>query len=360
MDAPLTPELKKELKRIAEAIVAPGKGILAADESTGTMGKRLAGIGVENTEENRRHYRQLLFTSGADMANSISGVILFEETLYQKADDGTPFVKILRDHGIIPGIKVDKGVVPLAGTINETTTQGLDDLGKRCAQYKKDGADFAKWRCVLKISDHTPSELAMKENANVLARYATICQQNGLVPIVEPEVLCDGEHTLERAQIVTEAVLSAQYKALVDHHVYLEGTLLKPNMVTAGQSCPTKYSPEQCAKATVTALQRTVPCAVPGITFLSGGQSEEQASIHLNAINQYPGKKPWSLTFSFGRALQASALKAWCGKTENVKAGQTEFMKRAVANGQAAQGKYGGGGEGVAGQQSLFVANHQY
>lgn len=234
MDAPLTPELKKELKRIAEAIVAPGKGILAADESTGTMGKRLKNIGVENTEENRRHYRQLLFTSGADMTNSISGVILFEETLYQKADDGTPFVKILRDHGIIPGIKVDKGVVPLAGTINETTTQGLDDLAKRCAQYKKDGADFAKWRCVLKISDHTPSELAMKENANVLARYATICQQNGLVPIVEPEVLCDGEHTLERAQIVTEAVLSAQYKALVDHHVYLEGTLLKPNMVTAG------------------------------------------------------------------------------------------------------------------------------
>ncbi|XP_031551456.1 fructose-bisphosphate aldolase A-like [Actinia tenebrosa] len=359
MDAPLTPELKAELKRIAEAIVAPGKGLLAADESTGTMGKRLANIGVENTEENRRQYRQLLFTSGAEMRNSISGVILFEETLYQKADDGTPFVKIIKDQGIIPGIKVDKGVVPLAGTQGEGTTQGLDGLSQRCEQYKKDGCDFAKWRCVLKITDHTPSELAMKENANVLARYATICQQNGIVPIVEPEVLCDGDHSLERAQKVTEAVLSAQYKALVDHHVYLEGTLLKPNMVTPGQSCPQKSTPEQCGKATVEALQRTVPAAVPGITFLSGGQSEEQASIHLNAINQYPGKKPWKLTFSFGRALQASALKAWSGKKENVKAGQKEFLKRAKANGEAAKGEYKGEAS-LAGDQSLFVANHQY
>lgn len=235
MDAPLTAELKAELKKIAEAIVAPGKGLLAADESTGTMGKRLANIGVENTEENRRQYRQLLFTSGAEMSNSISGVILFEETLYQKSDDGTPFVKIIKDQGIIPGIKVDKGVVPLAGTVGEGTTQGLDGLAARCAQYKKDGCDFAKWRCVLKITDHTPSELAIKENANVLARYATICQQNGIVPIVEPEVLCDGDHSLQRAQKVTEAVLSAQYKALVDHHVYLEGSLLKPNMVTPGR-----------------------------------------------------------------------------------------------------------------------------
>ncbi|EDO37672.1 predicted protein [Nematostella vectensis] len=360
MDAPLTPELKAELKRIAEAIVADGKGILAADESTGTMGKRLANIGVENTEENRRLYRQLLFTSGKEMSNAISGVILFHETVYQKADDGTPFVRLLRDQGIIPGIKVDKGVVVLAGTdAGETTTQGLDGLGERCAQYKKDGCDFAKWRCVLKITDYTPSELAMKENANVLARYASICQQNGLVPIVEPEVLCDGDHTLERAQKVTEAVLSATYKALMDHHIYLEGTLLKPNMVTAGQSCPTKYTPEQCAQATVTALARTVPPAMPGVTFLSGGQSEEQATIHLNAINQYQGKKPWKLTFSFGRALQASALKAWSGKSGCVKAGQEEFLKRAKANGQAAMGKYAGG-QSLAGDQSLFVANHQY
>ena len=235
MDVPLDPELKAELKKIAEAIVAPGKGILAADESPRTMGKRLAGIGVENTEENRRSYRQLLFTSGAEMANSISGVILFHETLYQKADDGTPFVDILREQGIIPGIDVDKGFVPLVGTIGEVTTQGLDGLSERCAQYKKDGCHFAKWRCVLKISENTPSELAMKENANVLARYASISQQNGLVPIVEPEILRDGDHSLERCQTVTEAVLSATYKALVDHHIYLEGTLLKPNMVTAGR-----------------------------------------------------------------------------------------------------------------------------
>lgn len=234
MDAPLTPELKKELREIAARIVARGKGILAADESTGTMGKRLAGIGVENLEDNRRKYRQLLFTSGAKMSNYIGGVILFHETLYQNTDDGTPFIKMIKDKGIVAGIKVDKGVVPLAGTNGETTTQGLDGLAERCAQYKKDGCDFAKWRCVLKITEHTPSELAMKENANVLARYATICQANGLVPIVEPEVLVDGDHTLERAQKVTEAVLSATYKALVDHHVYLEGTLLKPNMVTAG------------------------------------------------------------------------------------------------------------------------------
>lgn len=359
MDAPLTPELKAELKKIAEAIVAPGKGILAADESTGTMGKRLANIGVENVEENRRLYRQLLFSSGAGFSNSISGVILFHETVYQKADDGTSFVKILKDHGIIPGIKVDKGVVPLAGTVGEGTTQGLDGLSERCAQYKKDGCDFAKWRCVLKIGPNQPSELAMKENANVLARYASICQANGLVPIVEPEVLCDGDHSLERCQQVTEAVLSATYKALVDHHIYLEGTLLKPNMVTAGQSCPAKYTPGQNAQATVTALSRTVPAAVPGIVFLSGGQSEEEASVNLNAINQYPGKKPWRLTFSFGRALQASALKAWGGKAEQVKAGQTEFLKRATANGMASKGEYTGSAS-VAGGESLFVANHQY
>jgi len=358
MDMPLTPELKKELRETANAIVAPGKGILAADESTGTIGKRFASIGAENVEENRRLYRQLLFTTSG-MENHISGVILFHETLYQKADDGTPFVKILQDKGVIPGIKVDKGVVPLAGTINEGTTQGLDGLGDRCAQYYKDGARFAKWRCVLKISDATPSELAIKENANVLARYASICQVNGLVPIVEPEILCDGCHTLERCQVVTEAVVSATYKALVDHHIYLEGTLLKPNMVTAGQSCEKKYTPEQCAQATVTAFQRTIPVAVPGVVFLSGGQSEEEASVHLNAINKFQGKKPWGLTFSFGRALQASALKAWAGKPEKVKAAQEEFMKRAVSNGQASLGKYTGSAS-LAGGDSLFVANHQY
>jgi len=321
--------LQEELRSIANAIVAPGKGILAADESTATIGKRFADIGVENTEDNRRGYRELLFLSDAAVAENISGVILFHETLYQKAADGTPFAEILKSRGILPGIKVDQGVVNLFGSEDECTTQGLDDLNKRCAQYKKDGCQFAKWRCVLKINTNTPSYQAILENANVLARYASICQANGLVPIVEPEVLPDGDHDLDRAQKVTETVLAAVYKALNDHHVFLEGTLLKPNMVTCGQSCKTKYTPEQVAQATVTALQRTVPAAVAGVTFLSGGQSEEDASIHLNAINAYPGRKPWALTFSYGRALQASVLRAWSGKPENIKAAQEELRKRA-------------------------------
>jgi len=351
----------KSLETVAKALVADGKGILAADESVGTMGKRLQDIGVENNEDNRRKYRQLLFTCDKSIGDKISGVILFHETLYQKADDGTPFVKLIQNLGILPGIKVDSGVVNLMGSEGEGTTQGLDDLDKRCAQYKKDGCQFAKWRSVLKIGKNTPSYQAMLENANVLARYASICQQNGLVPIVEPEVLPDGDHDLDRAQKVTETVLAFVYKALNDHHVFLEGTLLKPNMVTAGQSCATKFTPEQVAQATVTALQRTLPAAVPGVTFLSGGQSEEDASVHLNAINQYPGKKPWALTFSYGRALQASVLKAWGGKNENVKAGQEELQKRATANGLAAQGKYKAGSiPSLAASKSNFIQAHSY
>ncbi|CAO2583301.1 Fructose-bisphosphate aldolase A [Lemmus lemmus] len=288
----LTPEQKKELSDIAHRIVAPGKGILAADESTGSIAKRLQSIGTENTEENRRFYRQLLLTADDRVNPCIGGVILFHETLYQKADDGRPFPQVIKSKGGVVGIKVDKGVVPLAGTNGETTTQGLDGLSERCAQYKKDGADFAKWRCVLKIGEHTPSALAIMENAN-----------NGIVPIVEPEILPDGDHDLKRCQYVTEK------KALSDHHVYLEGTLLKPNMVTPGH---------------VTALRRTVPPAV------TGGQSEEEASINLNAINKCPLLKPWALTFSYGRALQASALKAWGGKKENLKAAQEEYIKRAL------------------------------
>ncbi|XP_038059016.1 fructose-bisphosphate aldolase C-like [Patiria miniata] len=357
----LTIEQKAELVDTANKIVAPGKGILAADESTGTMGKRLANIGVENTDENRRLYRQLLFTTDPAIGKNISGVILFHETLYQKADDGTPFVDLIKQKGIIPGIKVDKGVVPLAGfNAGECTTQGMDDLGARCAKYYQDGARFAKWRCVLKITDLTPSDAAMRENAHILARYASICQQNGLVPIVEPEVLSDGSHNLARCQFVTEKVLSYCYRALNDNHVFLEGTLLKPNMVMPGQSCPVKYTPEQVGQATVITLQRTVPPAMPGVTFLSGGQSEEEASLHLNAINACPGKKPWALTFSYGRALQASVLQAWKGKPENVKAAQDELLRRAQANGAASQGKYGGGATGAAGGKSLFVADHQY
>lgn len=355
----LSAEQEKELRDIANAIVAPGKGILAADESTATCGKRFEGINVENTEENRRQYRQLLFTTDNKIAENISGVILFHETFYQKADCGTPFPQLLLKKGILPGIKVDKGVVPLAGSFDECTTQGLDGLAERCAQYKKDGAQFAKWRCVLKINAHTPSLQGMLENANVLARYASICQQNGLVPIVEPEVLIDGSHDIETAQKVTEVVLAFTYKALADHHVYLEGTLLKPNMVTAGQSCPKQNTPEEVALATVTALSRAVPPAVPGITFLSGGQSEEQATIHLNAINACQGRKPWALTFSYGRALQASVLSAWSGKADQIGAAQTQLLKLAHANGLAALGKYVPG-ESCAASQSLFVANHAY
>lgn len=356
----LTPEQEDELKKIANAIVAPGKGILAADESTGSMGKRLGPINVENTEENRRRYRELLFTSEDCVAQNISGVIMFHETFYQKTKDGTPFTKVLQSKGIIPGIKVDKGVVPLAGTDDECTTQGLDGLSERCAQYKKDGAQFAKWRCVLKIASHNPSYQAMLENANVLARYASICQQNGLVPIVEPEVLPDGTHDLMTAQKVTEQVLAFTYKALADHHIFLEGTLLKPNMVTAGQSCPTKYTAEDIAAATVTALARTVPPAVPGVTFLSGGQSEEDATRNLNAINTFAGRKPWALTFSYGRALQASVLKMWQGKDDNVKNAQNELVQRAKANGLACMGQYAGDIKSAAADDSLFVAKHAY
>lgn len=356
----LSPEKENELRKIANAITAPGKGILAADESTGSMAKRLGPIGLENTEENRRKYRQILFLADPSMAENISGVILFHETLYQKTDDGTPFVEILKQRGIIPGIKVDKGVIELAGTKGEATTQGLDDLNARCAQYKKDGCHFAKWRCVIKISPHTPSHLGLLETANVLARYASICQQNGLVPIVEPEVLPDGEHEIEVTQKVTELALAYCYKALADHHVFLEGTLLKPNMVTAGHSCPKKYTAQDIAKATVTALQRGVPPAVPGVVFLSGGQSEEDATINLNAINQYPGKRPWALTFSYGRALQASVLSTWQGKDENIPAAKEALLKRAKANGLAAQGKYEGQFASTQAGESLFVAGHAY
>lgn len=356
----LTEAQKEELRNIAKAIVAPGKGILAADESTGTMGSRLAKIGVENTEENRRQYRQILFSSPPEACKAISGVILFHETLYQKDDNGRPFIDLLKERNIIPGIKLDKGTKELHGTNGETTTQGIDDLGARCAQYKKDGCHFAKWRNVYTIADGKPSQLAIMENANILARYASICQANGLVPIVEPEVLCDGDHTIEKCQEVTEKVLAAVYKALNDYHVYLEGTLLKPNMVTAGQKCTVKTTPEDVGRATVTAFSRTIPPAVPGIVFLSGGQSEEESSVNLNAINTFDGPRPWKLSFSFGRALQASALQAWKGKPENVKACQMEFCKRAAVNGLAAQGKYDGSKTAEASTASLFEADYKY
>lgn len=356
----LTEEQKTELRTVAQAIVAPGKGILAADESTSTIGKRFASISLANEEENRRKYRQLLFTTDKEIANYISGVIMFEETFHQKTDGGVRFVDHLKSLGIQPGIKLDKGVVPLSGSLGEGTTQGLDNLAERCKEFKRGGATFAKWRNVLQIGPHIPSHLGMLENANCLARYASICQTNGLVPIVEPEVLCDGEHDIERCQKVTEQTLAYVYKALSDHHVYLEGTLLKPNMVTPGQSCAKKVSPECVGLATVTALRRAMPAAVPGVTFLSGGQSELDATANLNAINRCELLRPWALTFSYGRALQASVIKAWQGKDANVKAAQKVYMQRARANGLAAKGEYTGEEGGSAAGESLFVAKHVY
>lgn len=314
---------------------------------------------MENVESNRQALRELLFcTPGA--LECLSGVILFEETLYQKTASGKPFVDVLKEGGVLPGIKVDKGTVELAGTNGETTTQGLDGLAQRCQQYYSAGARFAKWRAVLKIGPNEPSQLAINENANGLARYAIICQENGLVPIVEPEILVDGSHDIDRCADVTERVLAACYKALNDHHVLLEGTLLKPNMVTPGSDAK-KVTPEVIAKYTVRALQRTTPAAVPAIVFLSGGQSEEEATLNLNAMNKLKGKKPWSLSFSFGRALQQSTLKTWAGKEENVKKAQSAFLSRCKANSEATLGTYKGDaakGEGVS--ESLHVKDYKY
>jgi len=351
-----------ELVENARAIAAPGKGILAADESTGTIGKRFSAISVENIEENRRKYRQLLFQANG-LEQNISGVILYEETLFQNTDDGTPFVDILKAKGILPGIKVDKGIKPLAGTNGECVTQGMDDLDARCAKYYAQGARFAKWRAVLHIKDcvgATPSQVAIDENAQTLARYASICQQNGLVPIVEPEVLMDGDFPIEVAAACTEKVIAACYKAMSDHHVMLEGSLLKPNMVRSGSDAAVQATAAQIGVATTRVLQHTVPCAVPGITFLSGGMSEEDASMSLNAVNCAPGPKPWSLTFSFGRALQQSVLQAWKGEDANVATAQAVLIARAAANGAAQQGKYTGGTGGDAANASTFVKGYVY
>jgi len=351
---------KEELVATANAIARRGHGILAADESTGTIGKRFEKIKLENIETNRRAYRELLFTSG-DWGQYCSGVILYEETLYQKTEDGVPFVEVLKQKGIIPGIKVDKGLVNIYGTDAETATIGLDGLGTKCAEYYKAGARFAKWRAALKISPKTgcPSELAIAENAHGLARYASICQENGLVPIVEPEVLMDGDHSMADCFSATERVLSVVVKHLHDHKIFLEGILLKPNMVTPGHESPEYKTtlPEQVAKATVTVLQRTLPPAVPGVMFLSGGQSEEEASRNLNAMNQLQTRIPWSLSFSYGRALQHTCISTWGGKKENVKAAQEAFLQRAKANSEAQWGKYGGSNTGT---QQLFQQGYTY
>jgi fructose-bisphosphate aldolase, class I len=329
---------RTDLARIANAMVAKNKGILAADESTGTIKKRFDGIKLDSTEEHRRTYRELLFTApGA--ADYISGVILYDETIRQKTKDGTPFPQYLSKLGIIPGIKVDTGAKPLALFPGETITEGLDGLRERLVEYYKLGARFAKWRAVIDIADGIPTPYAIHANAEALARYAALCQENDIVPIVEPEVLMDGAHSIERCEAVTDATLRAVFDALADHRVYLEGMVLKPNMVISGKKAANRAAPEAVAEATVRCLKRHVPPAVPGIAFLSGGQSPEEATLHLSLMNKL-GSLPWNLTFSYGRALQDTALKAWGGSPANFAAGQKEFAKRAKLNGLATTGKY--------------------
>ena len=327
------------LAETAKAIVADGKGILAADESTGTIKKRFDQISLESTEENRRDYRSMLFsTPGAN--KYISGTILFDETIRQKASDGTPLVEMLTSSGIIPGIKVDKGAKPLALHAGETVTEGLDGLRERLEEYASLGARFTKWRAVYKIGDDIPSPACAAANAHALARYAALAQEAGLVPIVEPEVLMDGDHDIDACEWVTEEVLRSVYADLAVQEVELEGTLLKPNMVLSGTDCPEQAGVEEVAKRTVRCFQRSVPAAVPGIVFLSGGQSDEVATLHLNAMNKLGESLPWKLSFSYGRALQAAPLKAWGGKADNLEAAQQAFFERAKANGEAALGTY--------------------
>ncbi len=328
----------RRLEETAAAIVAEGKGILAADESDGTIKKRFDSIGVESTEETRRAYRDLLFTTEG-VEDYISGVILFDETIRQSSADGTPFPKLLESKGVIPGIKVDKGAKPLALAEGETVTEGLDGLRARLDEYRELGARFTKWRAVITIGKTIPSEYCVWTNAHALARYAALSQEAGLVPIVEPEVLMDGDHTIERSFEVTSRTLHAVFTELRDQRVHPEGMLLKPNMVLSGYECPEQASHDEVAAETVRCFKRHVPAAVPGIVFLSGGQSDEDATANLNAMNAL-GEHPWQLSFSYGRALQAPALKAWAGKEENVEAAQRAYYHRAKMNSAARTGMY--------------------
>jgi fructose-bisphosphate aldolase class I len=328
----------QKLQSTAQALVAEGKGILAADESSGTIKKRFDSIGVESTEDNRRQYRQMLFTTdGAE--EYISGVILFDETIRQSTDDGTPFPKLLEDKGIIPGIKVDTGAKPLALTDGETITEGLDGLRARLEEYRELGARFAKWRATYSIAADKPSEYCVWTNAHALARYAALCQEADLVPIVEPEVLQDGTHTIDQSATATGRALQGVYVELHDQRVEFSGTLLKANMVLSGYEATDRAGVEEVAERTLDVLYKHVPAAVPGIVFLSGGQSDEDATAHLNAMNAR-GPHPWQLSFSYGRALQAPALKAWAGKTENLEAAKRAYYHRAKMNGAARTGMY--------------------
>lgn len=327
-----------ELNKIALAMVAPGKGLLAADESTGTIAKRFEKIQVENIEANRQAYRDLLFNT-PKMEQFVSGVILFDETIRQNGLDGKPFSGLLTKLGVLPGIKLDAGAKSLPLCPLEFITEGLDGLPKRVAEYAALGAKFAKWRAVITIGKGIPTASCIQTNASALARYAAICQEGGIVPIVEPEVLMDGDHTIDRCEEVTEQTLRAVFAELAVQKVALEGIVLKPSMVISGSTCPQQASIQEVAARTVALLKRTVPAAVPGIAFLSGGQSDELATQHLDAMNKL-GSLPWALTFSYGRALQAAAQDAWRGKPENVKAAQAAFFKRAKLNSLAALGKY--------------------
>ena len=334
------------LQDIAQAMTIKGKGILAADESNPTCKKRFDSIGVDSTEQNRNIYRDMLFTTKG-MEEFISGVILFDETIRQSTiKEGVPFPDFLSGLGVIPGIKVDAGAKHLSGTNDEKVTEGLDGLDDRLKEYYSLGARFAKWRAVITIGDSEPSGTCISANAHALARYASLCQKNGIVPIVEPEILMDGDHPIEDSFFVSEEVLHTVFYELYGQNVELEGMVLKPNMVLSGYNCPDQASVEQVAELTVTVFKRSVPSAVPGIAFLSGGQSDEHATAHLNAMNQIIGdNSPWNLTFSYGRALQAPALKAWAGKDENISDAQEAFYKRAKLNSLATKGDYSAGME---------------
>jgi fructose-bisphosphate aldolase class I len=329
---------EKTLHQTALGMVASGRGILAADESTGTIGKRFQSVNTENTEENRRAYRDFLF-SAKGVEEFVSGVIFYEETLFQKSADGTPFPQLLAAKGIIPGIKVDKGTKALAGSPSETITEGLDGLRERLTQYKAAGARFAKWRAVITIGDGIPSDYCIATNAHALARYAALCQEQDIVPIVEPEVLMDADNTLEVCEEVTDRTLHCVFNELHAQRVRLEGMILKPNMVVSGKKCAKQADRKTVAAATLRTLRRYVPSAVAGIAFLSGGQSDEDATAHLDEMHRLGGG-PWPLSFSYGRALQAAALKAWSGRKENVAAGQRAFMHRAKMNSLAALGRW--------------------
>ena len=328
-----------ELNRVARAMVADGKGILAADESSGTIKKRFDAIGVESTADNRRDYRELMFRSTEAMKKHISGVILYDETIRQAAKDGTPLVKLIAQTGALPGIKVDKGTKPLPFSPGEVVTEGLDGLRERLVEYRGLGAKFAKWRGVYDIGPRMPSYSAIRANGHALARYAALCVEEDIVPIVEPEVLMDGDHDIDTCYLVTEFVLKETFQELYYQKVPLEGTVLKPNMVIPGKKSPKRASVEEVAEKTLRVLKACVPAAVPGIAFLSGGQSDEEATAHLDAMNRIGGV-PWKLTFSYGRALQAAPQKAWRGKADNVAAAQSAFAHRARMNGLAALGRW--------------------